>query len=193
LWKYLKKKRKQRKSRNKERISKAGNLIVRGNNLIYTFGVMVFLLGVTLVGLIVLGDKTGISQRELDLQNKIMEEHYETISKGHIGGDVELITEPYENEVSVEEFEGELGKRDKVSVYFYSSYCSYCYKVGDDVIKALSESEQEFIVVNVNREKEFQDKNNAGEVPKVVKYEKGKVLDSLVGEHSLEEYVEFLK
>lgn len=193
MWKNLKKRKERRKNKNKTGIGKTWRMLVKGNNLKHAFGVMVVCLGVMLISLVILGNKTGISQSELDVQSKAMEKSFERVSKGHIGGNQKLVTEPYKNEVKVDEFKDELDKTEKINVYFYSPYCPYCYEVGDDVVRAMEESEDDFIVVDVNEEKEFQDENNAGEVPKVVKYEDGGVEDSLVGKHDLEEYKEFLK
>lgn len=192
MFEKLKRRRQRKKELRRLKKESFKKILFKGNNMWIMFTLGVFILTFSTLFLVVKAEKEGLSQTEIDQRNELMEMEYKSMSDGHIGGDEKLIKDNYEEEISKEAFVEEKEDNEDFFVYFYSPYCPYCEEVGDTVIDALDESEVDYVVVDVNDDIEFQDKENAGTVPRVVKYEKGGVEDELDGVNDKEVYEEFI-
>lgn len=190
-----KKKQKINKSEEKTKKRRYGNGLeaiwryVEDKSLWRIFTISAVTLTIIMIVVIIGANKQGISHNE-------MEDEYEKNEKqqeGHLGGNIKLILDSYKNNVEVRNFNGEVENKDEVYVYFYSDYCPYCAEVGGTIVEQLENQEVEFITVNVNREKEFQEKEKAKPVPKIVRYEEGKRDKELVGKKKEKEYKDFIK
>lgn len=150
-------------------------------------------LSILLVAVVVGANKQGISHEEMKENFEKNEVMYEKDQKGHVGGDTQLIKEPLSNQVEVKDFNKEIEKYEEVYVYFYSDYCPFCLDVGDTVIDQLDKNGVDYLTVNINEEKEFQDKEIALPVPKIVRYEEGKRITEIVGVKTKEQYKEYIQ
>src|SRR5699024_5254330 len=137
-------------------------------------------------------NKLGLSEEEIAKQQKINEFVAEQMEDGHIGGEEKLILEEYKNEISTYEFESYKQETRDYYVYFYSSYCPYCAEVGETIVDVLGDKGVNFVVVDVNKKREFQERENASTLPKVVRYENGEYVDEIVGANVKEDYEEFV-
>lgn len=192
MFEKLKRRRQRKKELRRLKKESFKKILFKGNNMWVMFTLGVFILTFSTLFLVVKAEKEGLSQTEIDQRNELMEMEYKSMSDGHIGGDEKLIKDNYEEEISKEAFVEEKEDNEDFFVYFYSPYCPYCEEVGDTVIDALDDSEVDYVVVDVNDDIKFQDKENAGTVPRVVKYEKGGVEDELDGVNDKEVYEEFI-
>lgn len=121
----------------------------------------------------------------------LVEQEKEESLAGHMGGEELLILEEYKNEVSKEEFL-EVKEDGEVLVYFYSKYCPYCFEFGDMIVDELENTGINYVVVEANRDVEFQEQEGIEGMPMVAKYRDGKQVDSQIGFGSLEDIQNFL-
>lgn len=163
----------QRIKRNEQRLKKLDKQKVYLKSLI---GILLTVMTLGTLLVYVGAHKDGISWEEVDKMHLA-----EQKEEGHLGGQVNLIEQAYENEISKEEFKQKKEAGETFNVYFYSPYCPYCFNYGEDILQVLAEQEESFVVVDVNRDVEFQEQENIQGVPGVVKYENGEQIEILTG------------
>lgn len=162
-----------RMERLEQRMEKLKGKKVRLKRLI---GLIVTILIIGWVYVYVGSHKAGISWEEVyELQGGGSD------LEGHLGGEALLITEKYSNEVTKEEFEDVVERKKELYVYYYSPYCIYCRDMGSSIVQTLEDMEKEYVVLNVNRDVEIQERLGIQSVPMLVEYREGEVVREQVG------------
>lgn len=135
--------------------------------------------------------KNGISWEDIEEQHE--EEFKEELPKGHIGGEELLIEEDYIKQVSVGDFKEKKDRGEEFYAYFYTKYCPYCSDIGSLVPDTYEKEGVDYVVVDVNRNIEFQEEENVEGVPMLVKYKDGKQVDYILGVESEQDVIEFIR
>src|SRR5699024_7770957 len=156
------------------------NILYRGKTLKIVYFVGVVFYAMFVFYMVGEANKLGLSEEEIAKQQKINEFVAEQMEDGHIGGEEKLILEEYKNEISTYDFESYKQETGDFYVYFYSPYCPYCAEVGETIVDVLGDKGVNFVVVDVNKKREFQERENASTLPKVVRYENGEYVDEIV-------------
>jgi len=112
---------------------------------------------------------------------------------GHLGGDELLIEEDPKGVTDIEGFYEKVEDGEDFYVWFYSPYCSFCHDMHDTIYDKFEEYDVNYIALNVNQKKGFQEEQGIESVPMVAHYKDGKQVSFVIGDREDKVFDDFFK
>jgi thioredoxin-like negative regulator of GroEL len=99
----------------------------------------------------------------------------------------------YQNQISFDQLQTDLLKKDEKIIYFYRPECKFCEKVSPIVIPMAKEMKMSMEVMNIEKYPQAWDTFKIQGTPTIIHYRNGKERDRVLGAHEKEVFKEWFE